>query len=150
MRKIERFAKTVPAVAVGAALLLVTGCGGSGGDDGAKKAADSPKAETGSSAPTQAAKAPAGAIQVELGEYHFKPSTINTKTGKVTLYLVNTGVVPHDIVVNLPSGKKKSPQVEAGDKKAWEVGDLKAGTYKINCDLPGHTESGMVGKLIVK
>lgn len=150
MRKFPRLAKALPAVAAGAALLLATGCGGSGGDDGSKQAAaDTAKTNT-SSAPAQAAKAPAGAISVELGEYMFKPDTIDAKAGKVTFYLVNKGVVPHDIVVALPSGKKKSPEVAPGAEQAWEVGDLKAGTYKVNCDLPGHTESGMVGKLIVK
>lgn len=151
MRKFGKLAKAVPAVALSASLLFVAGCGGS--DSDSDKKADAPKSDTAASAPAKAAEpeaAPAGSIQVQLGEYMFKPSTITAKPGKVTLYLDNIGVVEHDLAVTIDGANKKSPVVQPGAKAAFELGDLKAGTYKVLCDLPGHAQSGMVGKLIVK
>lgn len=151
MTPVRKIVKVAPIIAASAALVLVAGCGGSGGgSDNGSKETSSAASSSSPAAEAPADQVPAGAVKVELSEYHFMPSTINVKAGKVTLYLVNTGVVPHDIVVQLPSGKKKSPEIAAGAKQAWEVGDVKAGSYKVNCDLPGHTESGMVGKLVAK
>lgn len=155
MKPLKKLTAPVPALAATAALLLVAGCGGGGSDSGAKTGTTpATQAATGSATDSSAGAAPdraaAGAIRVALAEYHFTPGTIKAKAGPVTLSLVNQGVVPHDLVVMLPSGAKKSAQITPGATTTFDVGDLKPGTYKIHCDLPGHTESGMVGTLVVQ
>lgn len=94
---------------------------------------------------------PAGSIKVTMSEFKFDPSTIDAKAGKVTLYLVNSGSVAHDLVVKDSSGSvvAKSDLIQAGDSATFAVPNLAAGSYTILCDVPGHAGSGMNGTLNV-
>jgi len=40
--------------------------------------------------------------------------------------------------------------VEAGQKATFEFTPTKAGTFDFVCDVPGHKEAGMVGKIVVQ
>lgn len=90
-----------------------------------------------------------GAVLVKMSEYKFDPSAVQLKAGRTTLCLANTGNMAHDLSI-MQGGKvvAKSDQVAPGDSGKFNV-DLRAGSYKIECDLPGHAQQGMTGSLEV-
>jgi uncharacterized cupredoxin-like copper-binding protein len=98
-----------------------------------------------------AAEPPSGAIQVTMTEYKFTPSNLELKSGTATFYLVNSGSQQHDMVIADANGNvvARSELVYAGNTSNFTIGNLAPGTYGIYCDVPGHKESGMVGKLTV-
>jgi uncharacterized cupredoxin-like copper-binding protein len=106
---------------------------------------------TAAGSPSGAAGPPSGATQVTLSEYAFKPSNLEVKTGPADFYLVNSGGQPHDMVIANAGGKivARSELVQPGNTQTFAVSNLAPGTYSIYCDVPGHKESGMVGKLTV-
>ena len=109
------------------ALAILAGCGGGSGG----------------------AAQPAGSTKVTMTEYSFNPSTISVPSGKVVLFLVNTGTVSHDMILRDSSGQRvtgaASELVSAGDSFVFTISNLAAGTYAIFCDQPGHEASGMKG-----
>ena len=100
---------------------------------------------------TAAAGPPPGAVQMSMTEYAFKPSNLELKSGTATLYLVNSGGQQHDMVIADANGKvvARSELVQPGNTSNFGVSNLPPGTYGMYCDVPGHKESGMVGKLTV-
>lgn len=114
-----------------ALVLLLTAflaaCGGSGGGGGQ----------------------PAGSTKVSLSEFKFTPASLDVKAGKVVLYIVNEGSLSHDLVLTDGSGKQvaKSELVQPGNSALLTIDSLAAGSYTFFCDVPGHRDSGMEGKL---
>lgn len=92
---------------------------------------------------------PAGSTKVSLSEFKFTPASLDVKAGKVVLYLVNEGSVSHDFVLTDSSGKQvaKSELVQPGNSALLTIDSLAAGSYTFFCDVPGHRDSGMEGKL---
>lgn len=109
-----------------AALALFAACGGGGGAPGAGAAG--------------------GPVAVSLSEWKIESKPATVKAGKVTFEIKNTGNLEHNFVV---TGAGKSPNVLAKDATKLEL-ELKAGSYEVLCDLPGHKEAGMTGRLEVK
>ena len=100
---------------------------------------------------TAAVGPPPGATQVSMTDYAFKPSNLELKSGTATFYLVNSGGQPHDMVITDANGKgvARSELVQPGNTSNFAVTNLPSGTYGIYCAVPGHKESGMLGKLTV-
>jgi uncharacterized cupredoxin-like copper-binding protein len=95
---------------------------------------------------------PAGSIKVTMSDYKFSPSTITAKSGSVTILLVNSGSVSHDMVVfNADRSKTlgRSDLIQPGDSGQLTVNNLAAGSYPFICDQPGHEAQGMKGTLEV-
>jgi uncharacterized cupredoxin-like copper-binding protein len=92
---------------------------------------------------------PAGSTKVTMTDYKFTPADISVKSGKVTLFLVNSGSVSHDMVVMNADGKSmgRSDLIQPGDSNTFTIENLAAGSYKVICDQPGHLENGMKGTL---
>jgi uncharacterized cupredoxin-like copper-binding protein len=92
---------------------------------------------------------PAGSTKVTMTDYKFTPADISVKSGKVTLFLVNSGSVSHDMVVMNADGKSmgRSELIQPGDSNTFSIENLAAGSYKVICDQPGHLENGMKGTL---
>jgi uncharacterized cupredoxin-like copper-binding protein len=70
----------------------------------------------------------------------------------VTLFLVNTGTVSHDMVVMTSDASKtmgRSELIQPGDSGVLTVDNLPAGSYHFICDQPGHETLGMKGTLTV-
>lgn len=87
-------------------------------------------------------------VNVEGSEFTYSPSDITAKAGEtVTINFKNTGSVEHTFVIkDLNFKLVVSPGVtKTGSFTAPAAG----GTYEIHCDVPGHTEAGMKGKLNV-
>ena len=97
----------------------------------------------------QAAAGQAADITVVTSEFKFNPDTIIVHVGqRVRVTLDNTkGTLKHDFHqpdLNLHA------EVEAGKKTVFEFTATKVGTFDLTCDVPGHKDAGMVGKLIVQ
>jgi plastocyanin len=84
---------------------------------------------------------------VEAFDLGFKEKELKIGPGKVTIEEINTGNTGHTLVIDGAVGKKLS--VPAHDAKDLGTYDLKAGTYTYYCDIPGHRQAGMEGKLTV-
>lgn len=89
--------------------------------------------------------APKGPKSVPVTESEFKivlPST-TLSPGTYTFDLTNKGQVGHDLVVDGPGvSNEKTPVIDSG-KTAKLTVDLKSGTYKLYCSVPGHEQAGM-------
>ena len=120
------------------------------------------------------AKKPAQVIQVIMrenatdGRMLFIPDRIEVRKGEqVRFILRNNGLIDHEFVLatmeeNRKHGEemKKNPDMEHDDPNAkrlkprqtaeivWKFS--KTGEFEFGCLIPGHPESGMIGKVIVK
>lgn len=87
-------------------------------------------------------------VNVEGGEFFYQPLDITAAAGeKVTVNFKNTGSVEHTFVIKDLNFKIVAPPgaIKSGTFTAPAAGT----TYEIHCDVPGHTEAGMKGKLNV-
>jgi uncharacterized cupredoxin-like copper-binding protein len=84
-----------------------------------------------------------------LTEFKFTPDTLTVKVGeRVKVTLDNTkGTLKHDIK---QADLKIDTAVEAGQKATFEFTPTKVGTFDFVCDVPGHKEAGMVGRIVVQ
>ncbi|MBP2018346.1 putative cupredoxin-like copper-binding protein [Symbiobacterium terraclitae] len=92
-------------------------------------------------------------LTVEMGingEMKFTPDVLEVNEGDtVKITLVNKDpAVAHNFLI--PALNVNSGQVPAGQTASIQVKASKKGEHEIICDVPGHRESGMTGKLIVK
>jgi plastocyanin len=92
----------------------------------------------------------AASFSVSGSEFEYKPPELTVKPGQqVTINFKNTGTVQHTFIVKDANNFKL-----VADPGQTVNGTFTAptapGTYQIHCDVAGHTEAGMVGKLIVQ
>lgn len=94
------------------------------------------------------ATAVAGAtLPVQAADFAFSPNTLLVKTGtRVRLKVDNTSPEAHNfdlpafgVNVSLPAGQTTAVTFTAG----------RTGTYYFYCNLPGHAQAGMVGRITV-
>lgn len=89
-------------------------------------------------------------ITVIAKDISFEPNEWRVKAGAdVTVTLRNEGALEHSWVVKLPSGEKMV-HAKAGESATLRFTAPAVGTYEVICDVAGHKEAGMVGKLIVE
>jgi plastocyanin len=86
-------------------------------------------------------------VAISMVEYAFAPVEATAEPGQ-ELAITNDGAINHNYLV---PDLGKGIELAAGDKGSLRLpDDVKAGTYRVICDLPGHVEKGMVGSLVVK
>ena len=148
---------SILAVAVG--LLAFAGCGSSASTTGTS--ASTPAATTtATTSSTAAAKTStpavatgaATALSVEAnpeGQLKFNTSSLTAKAGRVTIAFTNTSPLEHNFTVASSSGAVlgSTPTFRGGTKTL--ALELKSGTYKFYCAVPGHRMAGMEGTLTV-
>jgi len=101
-------------------------------------------------------------------EMRFTPASFAVKKGEtIRIALANHGIVLHEMVLGTPDELRKHaelmrkfPDMEHEDAymahvKPGAEGDIvwtfdKAGNFGFACLIPGHSEAGMVGKVVVK
>lgn len=85
----------------------------------------------------------------ENGQYAYSPNeiTVNKGTVKITLQNKDTASA-HSFLI--PDFNVNSGQIPAGQSKTITFNASKTGDFDFSCDVPGHKEGGMVGKLHVK
>jgi uncharacterized cupredoxin-like copper-binding protein len=112
---------------------------------GAATPAGSP-AEPAAASPTTAGAAAPESVEVVGYDIYFEPKEVTIPANMdVTVMIANDGVAPHNfsidelgIDIDLPAGETQETVINAP-----------AGEYEYYCNVPGHKEAGMVGKLIV-
>jgi uncharacterized cupredoxin-like copper-binding protein len=103
-------------------------------------------------------------INFTMTDFAFSPNEFTIPAGQeLTLHITHHGSVQHNFIL-MKYGTDAGEMFDEADKANvfWEVdlqpGDSKTiafaapeqpGTYQIICGMPGHLQSGMVGKLIV-
>jgi uncharacterized cupredoxin-like copper-binding protein len=94
------------------------------------------------STPTTAPTAPKS-VPVSEVEFKIELPDRTLSPGAYTFDLTNKGHVGHDLVVDGPGvSNEKTPVIDPG-KTAKLTVDLKSGTYKLYCSVPGHEQAGM-------
>jgi uncharacterized cupredoxin-like copper-binding protein len=103
-------------------------------------------------------------LKVNMTEFQFSPDTYSVPAGSnVSLSLTNSGAVQHTFVIMKAGVTATSPFDDSQKANVyWSVSvdpgktvnttftaPADAGDYQVICDLPGHMEGGMTGKLTV-
>jgi len=143
------------AVTLAAGLLALAGCGSS---SNTTSSATTPSTATTTATTTpagpNAAATPAGnSLTLEAnpeGQLKYNKTSLSAAAGKVSVALTNSSPLEHNVTVESSSGKILGATATfKGGTKALTL-DLKAGTYKFFCTVPGHRQAGMEGTLTVK
>jgi uncharacterized cupredoxin-like copper-binding protein len=117
-------------------------------------------------------KKPSRTIEITMqegeGKMMFKPEKIVVRKGEqIRFKLTNVGFLPHEFLLatreeNLKHAEemKRFPDMEHDDPNGTRLdpnksGEIiwrftKVGEFEYGCLIPGHRESGMIGKIIVK
>jgi plastocyanin len=99
-------------------------------------------------------------ISTTATDFHFEPSTWTVKAGEqVTLEITNDGAVEHDWVllgsmITAPADGEKDvifeTEVAPGQTESVTfTAPATPGEYQVICEIAGHLEAGMEGKLVV-
>lgn len=88
-------------------------------------------------------------FEIEAGEMYFNPTEIEVAPGETFgLKLINNGAIVH--VWEIEGRPETHIHAEAGETSTGVItAPEEPGEYAVVCPLPGHTEGGMTGKLIV-
>lgn len=173
-------------IVIGLSVLAMIALGafaaGCGGDDETSDTATTESGEASSSEEAESEEAaeetsaqtttPAGGgetLEIDMGEFFYKPDSVSAKAGAVTINAANVGDEPHELVLaktddapaDLPTSSDGTVD-EAGLDVPGEIEsidggvdgtvtlDLAPGKYVMFCNLPGHYTSGMYGSLTAK
>jgi hypothetical protein len=85
-------------------------------------------------------------LDLSLDEYTIT-GELDSDPGNIVLDIANDGGAVHNVVIR---GTARSRDLRPGESQQLELGALSSGTYEIVCDVPGHTELGMVATLTIK
>lgn len=150
------------AVTVALGVATLGGCGGSSSSNSTSSAASAPATTattTTTTSSTGASTTPStsttGGSKLALsaapgGQLEYNTKTLTANAGKVTIDFTNMSPLGHNVTIENSAGKTlgATPTFQGGTKTLSL--DLKPGTYKFFCSVPGHREAGMEGTLIVK
>jgi len=93
---------------------------------------------------------PRRAVVLRTDDYRIAPQRVRVRPGRVTLTLRNTGVGPHDLVLQRRGRTRaRVPTVLPGEHRTVTV-RLHRGTYRMTCSLPHHDVLGEYGTLSVR
>lgn len=169
------FMRTVWVLALAVGLLPLAGCGSSSSTSSSASSpataattptATTPKATTPTAStpkattPKASTPAPAtgdksGGQKLSLaadpgGQLKYDKSSLTAKAGKVSIDFTNTAPVEHDVAIASSSGAVAgATPVLKGGSSTLSL-NLKSGTYKFYCTVPGHRAAGMEGTLTVQ
>ncbi len=153
-----RSASQLSTLALATGLLALAGCGSSSSStsSSASTPASQPAAPATSSSATSSTPAPAsGATALSLeanpeGQLKYNKTSLTAKAGSVAIAFANMSPVGHNTTIESSSGAivGATPTFQGGSKTLTV--NLKPGTYKFYCSVPGHRMAGMEGTLTVK
>jgi plastocyanin len=144
-------------VTLAVGVLALAGCGSSSNTNSSTTApATTPSTPTSSSTAstsTSSSTSPSGALRLEAnaeGQLKYNKTTLSANAGKVSIDFTNMSPLGHNMTIESSAGKivGATPTFQGGTKLLTL--DLKAGTYKFFCSVPGHRMAGMEGTLTVK
>lgn len=142
-------------------LLTLAGCGSSSSNttSSATETTSSATTPATTSSATSSTPAPAtggtaaSSLSLEAnpeGQLKYNTTSLSAKAGKVSIAFTNMASLGHNVTVASSSGAVvgATPTFQGGAKTLSL--DLKPGTYKFFCSVPGHRAGGMEGTLTVK
>lgn len=91
-------------------------------------------------------------VVVKASEFAFEPRTLELRAGVPTRIELDNreAAVEHSLLVRAPSGGDLIHLHAAANGTDADTFRIDTpGSYKVLCTIPGHTEAGMVGKLVV-
>jgi plastocyanin len=147
-----------PLLALLVGALALGGCGSSKSTTTTESTpATSPQTTPTTSTSTQSSGAAASTATTALsleanpqGQLKYNTSALTAKAGKVTIDFKNMSPLGHNVTVESPGGGTLgATETFQGGSKTLTL-NLKPGTYKFYCSVPGHRQAGMEGTLIVK
>lgn len=136
-----------------AALALVA-CGG-GSDTTSDESATAPETTKEAEGEKEAEGGTAGAATLDFeadpsGTLAYTTDEATGKAGKVTVNFTNQSAVPHDVAIEDEAGETIAETETLAEGTDSTTANLKPGTYKFFCTVPGHRQAGMEGTLTVK
>jgi plastocyanin len=143
----------LPLFALVAGALLLAGCGGSKGTSSSTAAAPATTTAATTQSTAAAPTTPAAGLSIAAnpeGQLKYDKTSLTAKAGSVAIDFTNTAPLPHNVTVESSSGSTvgATPTFQGGSKALTL--NLKPGTYKFYCSVPGHRQAGMEGTLVVK
>jgi plastocyanin len=143
-------------------LIALSGCGSSkkesSGTTESTPATTPPPSSSGTSSTSSGSSSEsssAGSSSVSLeanpeGQLAYNTKSLSAKAGNVTIDFKNSSPVGHNVTLESSSGQKVgATETFSGGSKTLTA-NLKPGTYKFFCSVPGHRQAGMEGTLTVK
>jgi plastocyanin len=148
--------KVLPLFALTVAALALVACGSSSSSSSSTTSAASTPGGTakGGTATGGGGKGGGGGtVNVSSdpsGQLKFNTTHLTAKAGSNTFDFTNDAPISHDLTIETSSGSKVgNTPVFSGGTKSFTA-NLKPGTYKFLCTVPGHAQAGMEGTLTVK
>jgi plastocyanin len=142
----------VPLLALLVGVVVLGGCGGSKSTSSSASSAAAPPATTTATTSTSSS-APAGALSLTAnpeGQLSYNTKSLTAKAGAVAIDFTNMSSLGHNVTVESSSGATVgATPTFSGESKTLSL-NLKPGTYKFFCTVPGHRQAGMEGTLVVK
>ena len=138
-------------------LVALAGCGSSSNNSSSASTPATPATSTPSTTSPRA-RPPgesSGASSLSLaansgGQLEYNTKSLSAKAGKVSIDFTNAAPLGHNVTIESSSGETvgATPTFQGGSKTLSL--NLKPGTYKFFCSVPGHRQAGMEGTLTVK
>ena len=156
------------ALLLGALVTLLVACGGGDSDDDAGDSSNGNGGGSTTAAPTAvddplAGAAPERSLELGLRDIAFSTNELEAPAGVVVeILLENVGRLVHDFTIEeLPAdvsaaGKADPEKFDVhvplkGDEEARLLIRVReAGEYTFFCDVPGHRQAGMEGRLVIR
>jgi plastocyanin len=150
------------AAALAIGLLALAGCGSSSSNSTSTTTstpATTPTTSTAATTPattsTSTGTSAAAGSSLSLaanaeGQLAYSTKSLTANAGKVSIDFTNMSPLAHNVTIESSAGKiiGATPTFQGGAKTLTL--ELKAGTYKFFCSVPGHRMAGMEGTLTVK
>lgn len=94
------------------------------------------------------ASAAGGSSTIDIALTEFKiGGNLTAPAGKVVLNVANKGTVEHNLTFVSTGAATKN--LTSGTSQTLDLGDLKPGTYDVECEIAGHKDAGMKATLTV-
>ncbi len=137
-------------------LLALAGCGGSStkSETTTTTAPATTPATTSTAAPAGGSSSGGGSSlslsAASGGQLEYSTKSLSASAGKVSIDFSNSSPLGHNLTIESSSGQTvgATPTFQGGSKTLSL--NLKPGTYKFFCSVPGHRQAGMEGTLVVK
>jgi uncharacterized cupredoxin-like copper-binding protein len=137
-------------------LLVLGGCGSSSKNSSSSgSTASETKAPAAAPTTSSTPASSGGASTISVGAnteglLRFTQSTLSAKAGSVSISFSNSSPLAHNLTVASASGSELGHTATfTGGTRVLAL-NLKPGTYKFYCTVPGHRQAGMEGTLTVQ
>jgi plastocyanin len=143
------------ALTLAVGLLALAGCGSSSSATSSSTTPVTSSTSTTSSSTTAATTTTSARQTLSLeanreGQLAYNTKSLTANAGKVSIDMTNMSPLMHNVTIESSSHQilGATPTFQGGSRTLTL--DLKAGTYKFFCSVPGHRLAGMEGTLTVK